>query len=277
MNPKNNSTEKRKFPASFWGVSLRVLCMSMLLAAQTEFASGALLSIQFEQNGASTTQAGFSAFLGNASQTGVTTLPFSTANGTVNVSMNSQVDANDLGGGYLFRSPAISNGGSLTTADLYNSFVFNNSTNGFQINQTTSITLTLSGAGISPSTAYLLTFYSWDNRSGGESFSPSGHQVTFAGASGTTGTTSLVSHFGTAPTADNTYAVTQSYTSSASGNLTFTISDFYGALSNGDARSGVRLNGFVLAVPEPSTVTLSLLSLTALMARRRRNARSPVL
>lgn len=276
MNSNQSLTRKVTFPASVWKGSLRVLCMSMLWAAQTEFASGALLSIQFEQSGVSTTQTGFSAFSGNGSQTGVTTLPFSTVNGTVNVSVNSQVDANNLGGGYFLRPPAITNSGSLTTADLYNSYVYNNSTNGFSPNQTTSITLTLSGAGISASTPYLLTFYSWDNRIAAESSSPSGHQVTFAGVSGTTGTASLVSHFGIAPTADNTYAVTQPYTSSASGNLTFTISDFYGTLVS-DARSGVRLNGFVLAVPEPSTVALSLFSLTALMARRRRNARSPVL
>ena len=262
---------ENKFLAVTWRCGLRVLYVSMLWAALSVFARAALVAVQFEQTGVSTTQAGFSPFSGNGSQTGVTSLPFSTVAGTVNVSLNTQIDVNNLGGGYFMRPPGITNSGALTFADLYNSFVFNNSSNGFTPNQTTSITLTLSGAGISASRAYQLTFYSWDNNPAGESFSPKGHQVTFAGVSGTSGTASLVSQFDTAPTANNTYAVSQNYTSDSSGNLTFLISDFSGTLSGGAARSGVRLNAFQLnTVPEPGTVTLCLLSLGVCMARRRR-------
>lgn len=229
-----------------------------------------ILQLQFTQSGVSPTQAGFSAFTGSASQPGLTSQSFSTVEGQVDVSVNAPSGSGQLGGGYFFRSPGISNGGSLTYANLYSSFAYNNSSNGFSPNQTTSLTLTLSGAGIKPSTFYDLKFYAWDSAILEQSFSPSGHQVTFAGISGTSGTTSLVSHYGTAPTSNDTYAVTKKYTSDSSGNLTFLISDFYGTLSNGAARSGIRLNGFELAVPEPSRALLLLFGLSALIARRRR-------
>jgi hypothetical protein len=230
------------------------------------FGTTAYLAVDFQNpTSGGVNQTGFSQFAGGTSQSGVTTLPFSTVNGTVNVSVNLPAAG---GAGYFHRTPTLSNSGSLTYADLYNDFAYSNSPNAFVPNQTDTLTVTLSGAGVSANTAYSLTFYSWDNRAA------SGlHTVTISGISGTTGPNGvIVSDFATPPTTNDQYSATQIYVSDGSGNLTFLVSDFYGVIS--DTRSGVRLNALVLAAAAPEPGTLALLGAglgaLALWSRRRR-------
>ncbi len=81
--------------------------------------------------------------------------------------------------GLFNRDPAIVDVGSLTYADLYNEFAFNNNAGN---DGPASMTLKLSGAGIAANQQYLLTFYSYDNHP-----TQGSHSVDYTGISGTVG------------------------------------------------------------------------------------------
>lgn len=128
--------------------------------------------------------------------------------------------------------------------DLYRDFIFQN-TGGF--------TIALSGAGIDPSTAYELTFYSYDSGDASRS-------TTISGSSGTTGTPlgPIVSQASGIPDTMGEYARTGTLTSSASSTLTFSISG-----------SRTAINGFQLSIPEPSATLLGGMGLLLLLRRHR--------
>ena len=214
-------------------------------------------------------------FLATSSQPGPTTEVF----GNYDVTLTAQADALDLGGGDFDRnqsggafSPLV-NSGAFTYANLYNSFAFNNSTQTFAANATSSLTVVLSGPGISPLTAYGLTFYSFDSDAGRPVTSGT-HHVTATGTSGTIGTSgTLVWSDTSQPTSNDQDSLFSFFTSDASGNLTVLISDSYAG--NQDSRSGVRLNALVLnPAPEPGAFMLTLLGVASvalgLWSQRRR-------
>ena len=130
-----------------------------------------------------------------------------------------------------------------TNNALYRDFIFDNNSNGF--------TLTLSGAGIAASTDYVLTFYAFDKFDGSRA-------TTINGTAGTTGPALGPVSGTTDPSSLDDYAVSGTYTSDVSGNLTFAL-------------TGPRtvLNGFVLDVPEPSSL-FALLGLGGLLIAPRR-------
>ena len=136
--------------------------------------------------------------------------------------------------------------------DLYRDFIFS---------QGTSITIAISGVGIAADTEYELTFYAYDS---GEP-----RRTAVAGTAGTTGT--KLEGFGgstTAPTTLDQYALTGTFTSDSTGNLTFLV-DGSGPAPGTAGRSAI--NGFeISAVPEPSTTALLGLGGLALILRRRK-------
>jgi hypothetical protein len=233
----------------------RTTILVLLLATSSAFAATSYLSVAFQNNSDNPAllPAGFVQFLGASSQTGITSEVFATVNGNVTVTVNAQVDGANLGGGYFDRG-GLSNSGAFTYAALYNSFTYNNSSASFAPTATTSISLTLSGPGISASTAYSLTFFSFDTDQGRSTTGT--HTATISGQSGTTGTNAVIVWTDAAPPAtNNQYSNTQAFLSDGSGHLTFLVSDTYNF--NTDSRSGVRLNAFILApVPEPGSVVL---------------------
>ena len=163
----------------------------------------------------------------------------------------------------FFNRTDLDNSGSLTAADLYEDFVFANGTLGGG-GSPLSMTLTLSGAGISASTSYNLTFFSYDSVS-----SAGSHTVSFNGASGTSGSApDILWTGGSNPTTDGQYATTGTFTSDGTGVLTIDLEDnWIGATDS----TGIRLNGFELdAIPEPSAAALLALSGLALLRRRRK-------
>ncbi len=91
-------------------------------------ASTSYLSVDFQQTG-DTVQSGFQQFAGGTSFSSMS-VPFATSGGTVTVTLNIPIDANDLGGG-LFDRGGLSNSGAFTYASLYNSFAYNNSSCSF--------------------------------------------------------------------------------------------------------------------------------------------------
>lgn len=130
--------------------------------------------------------------------------------------------------------------------DLYRDFFFDNGG---------SITLTLSGPGISANTDYILGFWAYDSGEG------SGRNSSFGATSGTTGPTLGPLDPGTVPTGldDLDNFASGTYTSDGAGNLTFIV-------TSGNNRTVI--NGFEIAVPEPGS--LALLGLGGLLIARRR-------
>ena len=224
-----------------------------------------LLMLDFQQTG-DTVQSGFTRFAGPTSQTS----PYSLTFGNYTVTVTAQIDGLDTGGGFFDRG-GLSNGGAFTYANLYNSFAYNNSTNAFASSAATSITVSISGAGILPSTSYLLTFFSFDSDAGRPTTTGT-HTFVATGSSGTTGGPASITWSDSAPpTSNNQYSTTQSYTSSASGTLTFLVSDTY--VNNRDSRSGVRLNALILDnAPEPGTLSMIALALAGAVGFRLRAA-----
>jgi hypothetical protein len=241
--------------------SLRLGVWLLLAGVPSVFGSTIFLAVDFQNSISGVNQTGFSQFAGAASQPGISSNTYSTVNGNVTVSLNLPTAG---GAGYFHRTPTISDSGALTYADLYNDFAYSNSPCGGCANQTDTLTVTLSGPGVSASTTYDLTFYSWDNRAASGS-----HTVTISGMSGTTGPNGVIlSDFATPPTTNNQYSTTQLYVSDSSGTLTFLVSDFYGFIS--DTRSGVRLNAVVLSsAPEPGSLALLGVGLGVLALRTR--------
>jgi len=198
-------------------------------------ANAALLAIDFN-SGSSPTEAGF---IGqNAS--GVI---HSTLAGNITVAFTGQQGTFDRGAT------------AGTNNNLYRDFLFENITG-----SSPDITITLSGAGIAVSTAYILTFYAYDS---GDNTRRTG----FTGINGTTGTPlgPVVSQGTGIPDSLGEYAVTGTFTSDGSGKLTFGVD----GAPLGSERTAV--NGFELnVVPEPSAALLGSLGLLALLRRRRR-------
>lgn len=233
--------------------------------ATTLFGSNAFLSVDFQQNG-DTVQSGFTQFSGTTSQS-LLTQSFATIFGNVDITINSPVDANNIGGGFFNRG-GMTNSGAFTYSNLYNSFAFNNSSCNFCANATSQLLITISGAGIAPSTAYRLTFYSFDTDHG-RAVSTGTHTVTVFGVSGTSGTSTPFTWTDSAPpTANGQYSVTQAFVSDATGSLHFLMNDSY--VNNFDSRSGVRLNALEISnVPEPATLLLFAAGLAGIVWRRR--------
>jgi hypothetical protein len=243
----------------------------------SDSARASLFQVDFQIAG-DTTQAGFNQFLATSSQPGPTTEVF----GSFSVTLTAQADGLDLGGGDFDRNQSggifspLSNSGAFTYANLYNSFAFNNSTQSFAANATSSLSVVLSGSGISPLTTYSLTVYSFDSDAG-RSVTTGTHHVTATGASGTTGSSSALVWSDTSrPTSNDQDSISALFTSDGSGNLTVLVSDSY--TGNQDSRSGVRLNALVLnPTPEPSAFPLTLLGAASgalgLWRRRRRQSR----
>lgn len=133
---------------------------------------------------------------------------------------------------------------------LYRDFIFDNGSD--PVNP--DITISLTGNAIAANTQYTLTFYSYDS-------GDTSKQTTFSGFNGTTGTSLVAPRSGISgqPDSINEYAVTGTFTSSATGTLTFAL----------DGPRTV-VNGFKLeSIPEPSIALLGGLGLICLLRRRR--------
>ena len=167
-----------------------------------------------------------------------------------------------LGTVAFFNRNNMDDAGSLTTATLYEDFAYINGGGGGS-GSPKSTSLVLSGAGIAENTAYQLTFYSFDPVG-----SAGTHTVSFSGSAGTTGSAANIVWTGsTNPTTDGQYATTGTFTSDGSGVLTVTVSDSWTGATD---VTGLRLNGFVLDVPEPGSLALLGLGGLLIGARRRR-------
>lgn len=224
-----------------------------LISAQT------LLSVDYQNTsvgGAPVTQSGFEAFDDSDAGSAL----YSTVAGDVTVTMTGLDGA--IGG--HFNRGGVTNGGGLAFADVYNDFAFKNG-GAAGSGSPQSMTLTFSGAGISASTSYSLTFFSYDSVSSGGS-----HTVSFNGASGSSGSApDLLWTGGSNPTTDGQYATTGTFTSDGSGVLTIDLSDSWTGATD---TTGIRLNAFELdVIPEPSSgILLGLGGLAMLMRRRRK-------
>lgn len=129
--------------------------------------------------------------------------------------------------------------------DLFQDFYFKNGG---------TMTLTLSGPGISADTAYDMTFWSL--------YAAEARNTTITATAGTTGTTLGPIAYEINPTSLSQNAASGTFTSDSSGNLTL----FVGGTNNRPA-----LNGFSMdVVPEPSTTALLGLGGLALILRRRK-------
>lgn len=231
------------------GSGVPALCLFCCLAqAQTPF------KLDFQENG-DTVQPGFTQFAGPLSQSS----PYSLTFGNYTVTLTAQSDGSDLGGGFFDRNQSggifspLANSGSFTYASLYNSFAYNNSSLSFASSASTSLSVSISGAGINPLTAYTMTFFSFDSDAGRQSTSGT-HSVDIGGISGTTGSHLGITWSDTAPpTTNGQYSASGIFGSDASGTLTFLVTDSYSG--NQDSRSGVRLNALILDTAAPSTAT----------------------
>jgi hypothetical protein len=135
--------------------------------------------------------------------------------------------------------------GGGTNAALFDDFVFKNGG---------TITLELSGAGISANTDYDMTFWAY--------YGAQPRDTTIAGSAGTTGTSLGPIAFDNPPTSLSDNDASGTFTSNGSGVLTFAVSG---------TNSRPALNGFTItAVPEPSTTALLGLGGLALILRRRK-------
>ena len=199
-----------------------------------------LLSIDFDQTGAVSTQAGFSSFAGPTTTTATVSNAYATSAGSVNVQIS-----NESG---FFNRAKLSDSGSFTNSALYNDFAYTNTTATGGAG-TASITLTLSGAGIAANTPYSLTFYSYDSGPGTTNVAEGSHSVLIGGAtgSGTTGTPATITYTSTSPitppTSNGQYSATSTFTSNASGVLAFTLTDTYTGTTDVNGRAPQRVHG----------------------------------
>ena len=146
----------------------------------------------------------------------------------------------------LFNRGGVTNGGSLTVADVYNDFAFNN------FGTPSGMTLTLAGSGIRPNTDYDLTFYSYDDLG-----TAAAHSVSYTGTSGTVGSAGPLAYTtGVDPTTDGQYAATGTFTSNASGVLTIDMVD-----TNPGGNDGIRFNALQVDGPAAPSVGAPILRL----------------
>lgn len=207
--------------------------------------AASILSVDFQHTTTSTagvTQAGFQAFTNNGTNSTSDTRTFATIAGNIDVTISGKESALDG----MFNRGGVSNAGSLTFADIYNDFAFNN------INQPSgnTLSLTLSGVGIAPNTDYYLTFWSYDSLAG-----QGNHSVAFNGVSGTSGSAAPIVYTpGVAPTSNLQYATTGTFTSDGSGVLNIQLVDTITGTVTAST-TGIRLNG--LEVSDPSLIIVS--------------------
>lgn len=138
-------------------------------------------------------------------------------------------------------------------ANLLTDFTFSNSG---------STTITLSGVGITASTAYGLKFWAFDSNTGAKA-----HTNEYAAVAGSLGSAPSVSYGPsvTNATSVDDYSTTGTFTSNGSGILTITVTD---TSPTGSDES--RVNGFQLStIPESSAALLGVIGFLALLRRRR--------
>ena len=209
-------------------IGLSCYCCLFLLSAPVTQAQ--ILSVDFQNsNGVSVpgvTPPGFVAF-DNTHATGGSG---ATAYGQFNVALTGMEPALDG----LFNRGGVTNGGSLTLADVYNDFAFNND------GTPSSLTLTLAGSGIRPNTNYDLTFYSYDDLG-----TAAAHSVAYTGTAGTSGSAGPLAYTtGVDPTTDGQYASTGTFTANVSGVLTINMVD-----TNPGGNDGIRFNALQIDGP----------------------------
>ncbi len=239
-------------------------CFSILVVlAMVSPAMAGFLNVDFQNttiSAAGVTQSGFSAFteVDGANPSGKT---FSTTEGSINLKVSGEDTA--VGGFYTRNTFLLTNSGSFTYADLYNDFLFKNST-------TNQIEFVLSG--LAANKGYAVTFYSYDNSTDHNPMDPTydgpaSHSITFTGISGSGGSSSLSYTAGVAPpTTNSQYAVTAQFTSDSTGTLSIAGVDV----------AYVRINGLEIAtvpVPEPSSLVLAITGVLAFIGIRRRTCR----
>jgi hypothetical protein len=208
----------------------RFIIMAISLAAVASSYGATILSVDFG-GAAGPVQAGF---VGQSAASAT----HSTTGGNITVAIGNAQSIQALN----------TNASTVEGYNMYNDGAFKNGS---------SMTLTLSGPGISASTEYSLTFWSCYNN--GET-----RTTSFVATTGTTGTTlGPIATATTTPTGfdDPVYSATGTFTSDASGVLTFAINS---------ALNRPLINGFRIAsIPEPSIALLGGLGFLAMLRRRR--------
>ncbi len=203
--------------------SLRNLTLAAATLGFTTSAHAAILSVDF---GSSIVESGF-----------------------VEQSSSSVTHSSTLGDITITSSGSFFNrGAGGTNPDLYRDFTF--------ANNSSTVTLTLSGVGISANTSYVIKFWSYDSNS-------IANTVGYTGVNGTTGSIAPFTSNGAAPASLDDYSGTGTFTSDGDGVLT--IEATASAFNNSN---GPRVNGLQI-IPEPTTALLGALGLLALLRRRR--------
>ncbi len=217
------------------------LATALLLAVpSTSLLAAPLLSVDFQHATNATagvTQSGFQAFQNNVDPSTSDTRSFATIAGNILVTISGKTSANDG----MFTRGGVANVGSLTFADIYNDFAFNNINTGPNGNK---LALSLSGAGITPNTDYSLTFWSYDSLAG-----QGNHSVAINGISGTVGSAvPIVYTPGVNPTTNLQYATKATFTSDGLGVLNIELIDTITGTVTAPT-TGIRLNGIELNHP----------------------------
>lgn len=210
------------------------ICLSLVVSGlAAAAASPPFLSIDYESaNGPfpaeGDTQAGFRPF----TQHNAAGRIYSTSEGNIFVNVAGEQPAGE--DGYFDRGP-IPDNPPFTFGELYRDFAFNNNEK----------QMTFSFAGLKPSTAYSVTWFSYDN--GGN------HHVTFAGVGGSTGSAGPLDYIGGVPPTNNydpRNAATGLFTTDGAGGLTVL------AVDTGE----LRVNGVQIAVAAPPQIRITQFS-----------------
>ena len=184
-----------------------LLALSFLATTPSVYAG--FLNVDFQNSTTAVpgvTQTGFNSFteVDGANPTGKT---FSTTQGNINLQVSGEDTA--VGGFFTRSTNLLTNSGSFTYADLYNDFIFKNST-------TNQINFVFSG--LAQNQQYQVTFFSYDN-STAMADGPTSHDITFTGIDGSTGTSAVSYTSGVPPLTNAQYAVTAQFTTDGTGTL----------------------------------------------------------